>query len=228
MAFRDLPSQTQALAILLPRRGYATETSTQGNESGPPPGFNIDEAKKPLPNEDGKAASSTPAVEELKRSEEDLKTSKTGATAVDKSTARDDATLSELAAEKSATAAKTVANKKEEKKMTIGQRIKHELDHYWSGTKLLATEVRISSKLALKMAAGYELSRRENRQLQRTVQDLGRLVPFSVFVIVPFAELLLPGIKAPTLHLLETNSTHSCPQTLPEPPSLHVRRPELP
>ena len=42
------------------------------------------------------------------------------------------------------------------------------------------------------MAAGYELTRRENRQLQRTVQDLGRLVPFSVFVIVPFAELLLP------------------------------------
>lgn len=29
-------------------------------------------------------------------------------------------------------------------------------------------------------------------QLQRTVQDLGRLVPFSVFVIIPFAELLLP------------------------------------
>ena len=29
-------------------------------------------------------------------------------------------------------------------------------------------------------------------QLQRTVEDLGRLVPFSVFVIVPFAELLLP------------------------------------
>ena len=29
-------------------------------------------------------------------------------------------------------------------------------------------------------------------QLKRTVQDLGRLVPFSVFVIVPFAELLLP------------------------------------
>ena len=28
--------------------------------------------------------------------------------------------------------------------------------------------------------------------MQRTVQDLGRLVPFSVFVIVPFAELLLP------------------------------------
>ena len=42
------------------------------------------------------------------------------------------------------------------------------------------------------MAAGYELSRRESRQLKRTTQDLIRLVPFSVFVIVPFAELLLP------------------------------------
>ena len=78
------------------------------------------------------------------------------------------------------------------KKLTLWQKVKHEVHHYWDGTKLLATEVRISSKLALKMAAGYELTRRENRQLQRTVQDLGRLVPFSVFIIVPFAELLLP------------------------------------
>lgn len=82
--------------------------------------------------------------------------------------------------------------KKEQKKLTLGQKVKRELQHYWDGTKLLATEVRISTRLALKMAAGYELSRRENRQLQRTVQDLGRLVPFSVFIIVPFAELLLP------------------------------------
>jgi LETM1 and EF-hand domain-containing protein 1, mitochondrial len=80
----------------------------------------------------------------------------------------------------------------EEKKMTLGQKIKKEIQHYWDGTKLLATEVKISTRLALKMAAGYELSRRENKQLQRTVQDLGRLIPFSVFVIVPFAELLLP------------------------------------
>ncbi len=82
--------------------------------------------------------------------------------------------------------------KKGDKKLTITQRIKKEVQHYWDGTKLLATEIRISSRLALKMAAGYELTRRESRQLQRTVQDLGRLVPFSVFVIVPFAELLLP------------------------------------
>ncbi|KIW57213.1 hypothetical protein, variant [Exophiala xenobiotica] len=116
---------------------------------------------------------------------------------IDKTKALEKATLSELAAKKAAepaqSASTSVANKKEEsKKLTIGQKIKKEIMHYWDGTKLLAAEVKISSKLALKMAAGYELSRRENRQLQRTVQDLGRLVPFSVFVIVPFAELLLP------------------------------------
>ncbi|KAJ4537624.1 LETM1 domain-containing protein ylh47 [Exophiala dermatitidis] len=116
---------------------------------------------------------------------------------VDKTKALENASLSELAAEKAAEQGQAkstaVANKKEEsKKLTLGQKIKKEIQHYWDGTKLLAAEVRISTKLALKMAAGYELSRREHRQLQRTVQDLARLVPFSVFVIVPFAELLLP------------------------------------
>lgn len=57
--------------------------------------------------------------------------------------------------------------KKETKKLTIGQKIKKEVQHYWDGTKLLATEVKISSRLALKMAAGYELSRREHRQVCR-------------------------------------------------------------
>ncbi|KAJ9664390.1 LETM1 domain-containing protein ylh47 [Neophaeococcomyces mojaviensis] len=195
----EFPAQLQALAILLPRRGYATETSTHGGDSGgPPPGFNINEAKKPLPKEEQqKNAHDTLTLDELKKSDEQTTTPKTVATAHDKTAAREKATLTELAADKvvgdSKEENKSVAAKKEEqKKLTIGQKIKREIAHYWDGTKLLATEVRISSRLALKMAAGYELSRRENRQLQRTVQDLGRLVPFSVFVIVPFAELLLP------------------------------------
>lgn len=82
--------------------------------------------------------------------------------------------------------------KEKDKKLTIWQKIKEEAVHYWDGTKLLGKEIRISFRLALKMAAGYELSRRESRQLKRTTEDLIRLVPFSVFVIVPFAELLLP------------------------------------
>lgn len=76
----------------------------------------------------------------------------------------------------------------------LWQRVKKEAKHYWEGTKLLGYEIKISSKLALKVASGRDLTRREDRQLKRTVQDMVRLVPFSVFVLVPFAELLLPVV----------------------------------
>lgn len=82
--------------------------------------------------------------------------------------------------------------KVEEPKKTLWEKVKHEAQHYWDGTKLLGYEVKVSTKLVAKMLAGYELTRRENRQLKRTVTDMGRLVPFSMFVIIPFAELLLP------------------------------------
>ncbi|KAL2314737.1 LETM1 domain-containing protein mdm28, mitochondrial [Schizosaccharomyces pombe] len=78
------------------------------------------------------------------------------------------------------------------KKPSIWQRVKGGVLHFWDGTKLLGVEIKISSKLVYKMAVGYELTRRESRQLTRTLKDIGRLVPFSVFVVVPFAELLLP------------------------------------
>jgi LETM1 and EF-hand domain-containing protein 1, mitochondrial len=164
---RDFPAQLHALAILLPRRNYATETSTQGSESGPPPGFNIKEAKKPLA---AKSSESAQPATESKNASDQVSTPRDAATAVDKTTHNENASLSELAAEKSSEASKadgkSVAVKAEEtKKLTIGQKIIRELVHYWDGTKLLATEVRISSKLALKMAAGYELSRREHRQV---------------------------------------------------------------
>lgn len=183
-----------ALAILLPRRNITTDThSTGGVPVGPPPGFNAQQAKKPLPKETEKSGDpSQTASSDLSKS--DIETvSRTEPTAVPKTDATDDLSLSELvgAKEKEKAVEKKEA-KKEEKKLTLMQKVKRELMHYWDGTKLLATEVKISTRLALKMAAGYELSRREHRQLQRTVQDLGRLVPFSVFIIVPFAELLLP------------------------------------
>ncbi|KAH7343903.1 LETM1-like protein-domain-containing protein [Rhizoctonia solani] len=70
--------------------------------------------------------------------------------------------------------------------------IKHEANHYWDGSKLLAAEVRVSSKLLRKVLNGARLTRRERRQLTRTTNDLLRLIPFAVFVLVPFMELLLP------------------------------------
>ncbi|MCJ1357999.1 MAG: hypothetical protein MMC33_007997 [Icmadophila ericetorum] len=200
-SLNNAQSNSSALPFLLPRRQYATETSTQpgGGSSFPPPGFNTEEAKKPLPREKPtKSEDVKKASDALDSAVADIQghADKVGATGVAKTKAMANLSLSELAADKANTEAEdaraTAEIKKEQKKMTLMQKVKHEIAHYWDGTKLLAAEVKISSRLALKMAAGYELSRRENRQLQRTVQDLGRLVPFSVFVIVPFAELLLP------------------------------------
>lgn len=92
----------------------------------------------------------------------------------------------------------------------IWSKVKHEANHYWSGTKLLVSEVRISARLQWKILHGETLTRRERRQvccaayyvqlklttwhmkLRRTTQDLLRLIPFAVFVVVPFMELLLP------------------------------------
>lgn len=191
-----LPHHVRALAIILPQRNYATETSTAGSSAGsfPPPGFNAEEAKKPLPLDDSKkqtSAASSASAQTTRAKTEGVSTT------TEKKRTTEDQSLTELAAEKAAfrkAEEKKLEESKKEgaPKLTIMQKVKRELHHYWDGTKLLAAEVKISFKLALKMAAGYELTRRENRQLQRTVQDLGRLVPFSVFVIVPFAELLLP------------------------------------
>ena len=55
--------------------------------------------------------------------------------------------------------------KKPEVKLTLWEKVKHEANHYWDGTKLLGAEIKIAWKLALKMAAGYELTRREHRQV---------------------------------------------------------------
>ncbi|WPH02396.1 LETM1 domain-containing protein mdm28, mitochondrial-like protein [Acrodontium crateriforme] len=182
-----VPRYIPAIAILVPRKGVSTDTSNSRTDgSAPPPGFNLEQAKKPLPKDADKTASTKPDVS--------IPSSKPSELApTDAAEAR---ALNELAAEGKAEEAaeekKAIVKKEEKKKMTIWQRVKHEVQHYWDGTKLLGTEVKISSRLALKMGAGYELTRREHRQLQRTVQDLGRLVPFSMFVIVPFAELLLP------------------------------------
>lgn len=66
------------------------------------------------------------------------------------------------------------------------------LQHYWLGSKLLWADIRISSRLLLKLAGGKNLSRRERQQLTRTTADIFRLVPFAVFIIVPFMEFLLP------------------------------------
>lgn len=157
---RQLPKHISAIAILIPHRAISTETSSNHNGNFPPPGFNADQAKKPLPKDEQPQDKSTKLS--------DLSVPRNEPTANPKTTAQDARTLTELATEKAEKAKEELAvGKKEDdkKKLTMWEKFKKELAHYRDGTKLLATEIRISSKLALKMAAGYELTRREHRQV---------------------------------------------------------------
>jgi len=194
------PQQLIDLAVLVARRKLNTQTTSSQPSTYPPPGFNQAKAEKPVTSGSRQATASSErsniSKKEAVNLHNDVKVSAEKPSEHAPTKASAGLALTEMGSKQV-----TVENmgelglekkKETEKKLTLGQKIMREVHHYWDGTKLLATEVKISSKLALKMAAGYELSRREHRQLQRTVQDLGRLVPFSVFVIVPFAELLLP------------------------------------
>lgn len=47
----------------------------------------------------------------------------------------------------------------------VWKKVKHEAQHYWHGSKLLVSEVRISGRLQWKLLHGDTLTRRERRQV---------------------------------------------------------------
>ncbi|XP_033004306.1 mitochondrial proton/calcium exchanger protein isoform X4 [Lacerta agilis] len=77
-------------------------------------------------------------------------------------------------------------------KRSIGQRIVDELKHYYHGFRLLWIDTKIAARMLWRILHGNTLSRRERRQFLRICADLFRLVPFLVFLVVPFMEFLLP------------------------------------
>ncbi|XP_022255342.1 mitochondrial proton/calcium exchanger protein-like [Limulus polyphemus] len=79
-------------------------------------------------------------------------------------------------------------------KRSLWKRIWDEILHYYHGFRLFFIDVKISSRLVWKVLHADNLTRREHRQLVRTVSDVFRILPFSVFIIVPFMEVLLPVV----------------------------------
>ncbi|XP_009950638.1 PREDICTED: LETM1 and EF-hand domain-containing protein 1, mitochondrial [Leptosomus discolor] len=77
-------------------------------------------------------------------------------------------------------------------KKSIGQRVVDELKHYYHGFRLLWIDTKIAARMLWRILHGTTLSRRERRQFLRICADLFRLVPFLVFLVVPFMEFLLP------------------------------------
>nr|XP_025742863.1 mitochondrial proton/calcium exchanger protein isoform X2 [Callorhinus ursinus] len=77
-------------------------------------------------------------------------------------------------------------------KKSLGQRVLDELKHYYHGFRLLWIDTKIAARMLWRILHGHSLTRRERRQFLRICADLFRLVPFLVFVVVPFMEFLLP------------------------------------
>uniref|UniRef100_A0A8C5HSF6 Mitochondrial proton/calcium exchanger protein n=1 Tax=Gouania willdenowi TaxID=441366 RepID=A0A8C5HSF6_GOUWI len=75
---------------------------------------------------------------------------------------------------------------------TLTQRVVDEIKHYYHGFKLLWIDTTIAGRMLWTVLNGHSLSRRERRQFLRTCADVFRLLPFLVFIIVPFMEFLLP------------------------------------
>jgi LETM1 and EF-hand domain-containing protein 1 len=70
--------------------------------------------------------------------------------------------------------------------------------HSWhwlrNGSTLFRKNFAISKGLLSKKLKGDELTFRESQLLVKTTADVLKLIPFSFFIIVPFAELLLPVV----------------------------------
>ncbi|KFP59676.1 hypothetical protein N322_00255, partial [Cariama cristata] len=77
-------------------------------------------------------------------------------------------------------------------KKSLRQKIADEVKHYYNGFHLLWIDTKVAARMVWRLLHGQVLTRRERRRLLRTCADLFRLVPFLVFVIVPFMEFLLP------------------------------------
>ncbi|XP_022606713.1 mitochondrial proton/calcium exchanger protein isoform X3 [Seriola dumerili] len=75
---------------------------------------------------------------------------------------------------------------------TLRQRVIDEIKHYYHGFRLLWIDTTIAGRMLWRVLNGHTLSRRERRQFLRTCADVFRLLPFLVFIIVPFMEFLLP------------------------------------
>jgi LETM1 and EF-hand domain-containing protein 1 len=70
--------------------------------------------------------------------------------------------------------------------------IKNGAKWFVTGVRLFRKNVGTSWRLTKRVAVGHGLTIRERNLLTKTTADCLRIVPFSLFIIIPFAEFLLP------------------------------------
>jgi LETM1 and EF-hand domain-containing protein 1 len=64
--------------------------------------------------------------------------------------------------------------------------------HLYHGSRLLGSNTKLATRIMVRVQKGQAITRRERLLLEKATIDLLRLIPFSVFIIVPFGEALLP------------------------------------
>lgn len=70
--------------------------------------------------------------------------------------------------------------------------LKHTVHWCKTGFRLYFANVKVSYYILLKRLKGHPMRYNERKLLMKTLNDALKLVPFSFFIIVPFAEFLLP------------------------------------
>lgn len=105
----------------------------------------------------------------------------------------------------------------------VWKKVKHEVAHYWHGSKLLVSEVRISARLQWKILHGDTLTRRERRQASQllstkfsglvtsTLAETDNSRPTTSCALCSFYYRPLYGVPSP-----------SCPQTFPQHAPIHI------
>lgn len=105
---------------------------------------------------------------------------------------RVDAGAVQAAAKAVSRSSQQVAKKEPSKLRYYGDMIREGLRHVYHGFRLFFINTRLAWKYSRQLKRGVALTRRERLLLESSTKDLLRLVPFSFFIVVPFAELLLP------------------------------------
>jgi len=74
----------------------------------------------------------------------------------------------------------------------IREAVVHFLKWVKTGFRVFSSNIRASWYLLKRVTRGYPLTVREHKLLVRTTSDCFKLIPFSFFILIPFAELALP------------------------------------
>ncbi len=76
--------------------------------------------------------------------------------------------------------------------INIKQLIVDTAKHYWNGTKQLYHNIKASRQLKQRLSSGEKLTRKEQRFIWQTNQDIKSAVPFLIIAAAPLVGYLLP------------------------------------